>query len=41
MKLFDVYSQHDIAIVQGNGMYVWDDKGHPVGLTKTSPFGLN
>ncbi|MBO7168488.1 MAG: aminotransferase class III-fold pyridoxal phosphate-dependent enzyme, partial [Rikenellaceae bacterium] len=27
MKLFDVYSQHDIAIVQGNGMYVWDDKG--------------
>ena len=27
MKLFDVYSQHDIAIVKGNGMYVWDDKG--------------
>ena len=27
MKLFDVYSQHDIAIGQGNGMYVWDDKG--------------
>lgn len=27
MKLFDVYSQHDIAIVKGSGMYVWDDKG--------------
>lgn len=27
MKLFDVYSQHDIAIVKGDGMYVWDDKG--------------
>ena len=27
MKLFDVYSVHNIAIVKGEGMNVWDDKG--------------
>ena len=27
MKLFDVYSLHNIAIVKGEGMNVWDDKG--------------
>ena len=27
MKLFDVYSLHNITIVKGEGMNVWDDKG--------------